>query len=664
MSDKFYISTPIYYPSNKLHIGNSYTTVLADYIARYERLRGKEVFFLTGTDEHGQKIEKKATERHLAPRAFTDEVVAWIKELWRSLDISYDYYIRTVDEDHCRRVQMIFQKLYDQGDIYKGAYQGWYCTPCETFWTGTQLLTGNLCPDCNRPVETAQEECYFFRLSKYQDRLLQLYKERPDFLVPTARVNEMVKNFIEPGLQDLAVSRTSFKWGVPVPFDPKHVIYVWIDALSNYITALHYPDERQTLPDIWQNSLQLLGKDIVRFHAIIWPALLMALNLPLPKKLYAHGWLMFKDDKMSKSKGNVVDPLILTQRYGVDAIRYYLLSELPYGADGHFSNESLIERININLANDLGNLYSRSLAMFVKYFAGEIPQDLKPEATAFDADLEQTLVKQISIYHRCFKENQYSNSLAAIFVLIQRANKYIDETSPWVLAKQEDKKAELLSVILHLLETLRQIALCLYPAMPSSMLRILSGLGQATDKTNLIAQFKEVGSWHNFSCQGTLQTSEPIFPRLDMKKEIDYLNGLLEAQKAAAQAKQEPEKQTAAKVQSESEEKQTVELSDFAKLELRIGTVVKCERVAKSDKLLHETINIGNDRLLSVVSGIARYYTPEEMLGKQVVLLCNLPARKLKGIVSEAMLLTAENPDGSIRLLTVADKVQDGAIIA
>ena len=348
MSDKFYISTPIYYPSNKLHIGNSYTTVLADYIARYERLRGKEVFFLTGTDEHGQKIEKKATERHLAPRAFTDEVVAWIKELWRSLDISYDYYIRTVDEDHCRRVQMIFQKLYDQGDIYKGAYQGWYCTPCETFWTGTQLLTGNLCPDCNRPVETAQEECYFFRLSKYQDRLLQLYKERPDFLVPTARVNEMVKNFIEPGLQDLAVSRTSFKWGVPVPFDPKHVIYVWIDALSNYITALHYPDERQTLPDIWQNSLQLLGKDIVRFHAIIWPALLMALNLPLPKKLYAHGWLMFKDDKMSKSKGNVVDPLILTQRYGVDAIRYYLLSELPYGADGHFSNESLIERININ----------------------------------------------------------------------------------------------------------------------------------------------------------------------------------------------------------------------------------------------------------------------------------------------------------------------------
>lgn len=657
MQEKFYVSTPIYYPSNKLHIGNSYTTVLADYVARYQRLLGKEVFFLTGTDEHGQKIEKVAKENGLTPLEFTNGIVAWIKELWKQLDISYDYYIRTVDDDHCRRVQAIFQKLYDQGDIYKSVYKGWYCTPCETFLTETQLTEDKLCPDCHRAVETAEEECYFFRLSHYQDRLLQLYRDNPNFLVPTARVNEMVKNFIEPGLQDLAVSRTSFSWGVPVPFDPKHVIYVWIDALSNYITALHYPDEE--LPDIWQNSLQLLGKDIVRFHAIIWPALLMALNLPLPKQLYAHGWLMFKDDKMSKSKGNMVDPMVLTERYGVDPIRYYLLSELPFGADGHFSNESLIERINIHLANDLGNLYSRSVAMFVKYFQGQIPTDLQSQATDFDADLETVLQQTIAKYHQCFQENQYSNSLAAIFVLIRRANKYIDETCPWLLAKDENQRAKLLSVMLHLLEVLRQVALCLYPAMPSSMLAMLAGLGQNTDKTHLIEMFKTVGTWQNFKTTEVLTNTKPLFPRLDMDKEIDYLNSLLAEQKAAL-----AQKEQAAKQQKQEEKTATIDFADFLKLDLRVGTILNCEKVLGTDKLLHEEIDLGELGKRHVVSGIAEYYQPDELIGKQVVLICNLPERKIKGIQSQAMLLTAVDADQKIRIISPEVAVKNGAKIS
>lgn len=656
MQEKFYISTPIYYPSNKLHIGNSYTTVLADYVARYQRLLGKEVFFLTGTDEHGQKIEKIAKEKGLAPLEFTNDIVAWIKELWQKLDVSYDYYIRTTDADHCQRVQAIFQKLYDQGDIYKGVYKGWYCTPCETFWTETQISEDKLCPDCNRAVEKAEEECYFFRLSKYQKRLLQLYHDNPNFLVPSSRVNEMVKNFIEPGLQDLAVSRTSFAWGVPVPFDPKHVIYVWIDALSNYITALHYPEEE--LPEIWQNSLQLLGKDIARFHAIIWPALLMALNLPLPKQLYAHGWLMFKDDKMSKSKGNMVDPMVLTERYGVDPIRYYLLSELPFGGDGHFSNESLIERINIHLANDLGNLYSRSVAMFVKYFAGQIPSDLEATATEFDSDLEIVLQKAVDKYHQCIRENQHANSLAAIFTLIRRANKYIDETCPWLLAKDDSKKAELLSVMLHLLEVLRQVALCLYPAMPKSMLTMLAGLGQKTELANLIEMFKTVGTWQAFKTESVLSNAKPLFPRLDMDKEIDYLNGLLEAQKSALENK----KQTT--VKAASKENTSIEFADFLKLDLRVGTVLTCEKVKGADKLLHEVIDLGELGERHVVSGIAEYYQPADLIGQQVVVLCNLPERKLKGIKSQAMVLTAVDAEQRIRIIKPAVKVNNGSKIS
>ncbi|KXB42397.1 methionine--tRNA ligase [Amygdalobacter nucleatus] len=656
MQEKFYISTPIYYPSNKLHIGNSYTTVLADYVARYQRLLGKEVFFLTGTDEHGQKIEKVAQEKGLKPLEFTNGIVAWIKELWQKLDISYDYYIRTTDADHCKRVQAIFQKLYDKGDIYKNVYKGWYCTPCETFLTDTQVGAEHLCPDCNRPVETAEEECYFFRLSHYQDRLLKLYHDNPDFLVPNSRVNEMVKNFIEPGLQDLAVSRTSFSWGVPVPFDPKHVIYVWVDALSNYITALHYPDE-PVLPEIWHNSLQILGKDIVRFHAIIWPALLMALDLPLPKKLYAHGWLMFKDDKMSKSKGNIVDPMVLTDRYGVDPIRYYLLSELPYGGDGHFSNESLIERINIHLANDLGNLYSRSVAMFVKYFQGKVPSDCKPVSTAFDTDLEAALEQAISKYHKCFEENQYSNSLAAVFTLVRRANKYIDETAPWILAKDESKKGELLDVMLHLLEVLRQVALCLYPAMPNSMLTLLNGLGQKTELTELVNEFKTVGKWQAFSSKETLVNASPLFPRLDMDKEINFLNDLLAKQQAALAKKSEPTSEEATNCK-------LIDFSDFTKLDMRVGTVISCEKVKGADKLLHELIDLGSLGQRHIVSGIAEQYQAEELVGKQVVVLCNLPKRKLKGIESEAMLLTAVDQAGNLRLLQPEQKIENGSKIS
>lgn len=704
LKQQFYVSTPIYYPSNKLHIGNSYTTVLADYIARYHRLSGKDVFFLTGTDEHGQKIEKTAAEAGTEPQAFVDGIVAWIKELWEKMDISYDYFIRTTDEEHVRRVQAIFVKLYEQGDIYKGEYEGWYCTPCEAFWTETQL-NEQLCPDCGRAVDKAKEECYFFRLSKYQPALLDLFARNADWLVPDNRVREMVSNFLEPGLQDLAVSRTSFKWGIPVPFDERHVIYVWLDALTNYITALGY-QPGLTLPDSWSESLQLLGKDIVRFHAIIWPAFLMALDLPLPKQLYAHGWLTFKDDKMSKSKGNVIDPMFLCERYGVDSIRYFLLREMPYGGDGRFSNEALIERINVDLANDLGNLYSRTMAMSVKYFAGLLPPVAEREATAFDSALIAVLQENIAAYHQAIAANRHAESLGHIWQIISRANKYIDETCPWILAKDENKSGELANVLAKLLEILRQTAIALLPAMPGSMKHILTGLHQETDEASLIAAFAKLGQWSEFETVAPLAAASPLFPRLDLEKEVAFLNDLLAKQQAAAAKKAELAqgdveaccKQLAASssgsescsenkscseqesgvvkgelsasanapadVAANESEQALISFDDWLKLDLRIGEVIACEKVPKADKLLHETVKLADGEIREVVSGIAEHYQPEELIGKQVVLLCNLPERKLRGIVSQAMILTAVKDDGGVVLLQPEQVVDNGAKIA
>ena len=648
MSKKYYITTPIYYASGDLHIGHCYTTVICDAISRFKRMNGYDVFYLTGTDEHGQKVEQKAIQAGKTPKQYVDDVVSKIKDLWKLLDIQYDKFIRTTDDYHEKAVQKIMEKLLANGDLYKDAYEGWYCTPCESFWTESQLKDGK-CPDCGREVKLMKEESYFFRLSKYQDRLVKYYEENPEFISPKSRMNEMINNFIKPGLKDLCVSRTSFKWGIPLTFDDKHVVYVWVDALSNYITALGYlQDNDENFKKYWPADLHMVGKEIVRFHTIIWPALLMALDLPLPKQVYGHGWLLLGGDKMSKSKTNVVDPHFLVDRYGIDAMRYYLLREIPFGSDGTYTNEMLIKRINTDLANIYGNLVHRTLAMLEKYYGGVIPAP--GASTELDEECKAMCEKLLDKCIEDMDKLDAPRALSNIMDVLARANKYIEETSPWTLDKNGDRE-RLGTVMYNLCEMIRVANVMLQPYITESPKKVFEAFGTPADKQTFESVVKFGGTIPN------TQTTKmaPLFGRIDEAKEIEFLNKYSEDLAKKAEKKEEKKMEQPENTVNINE----ITIDQFMTIKLKVGEILTAEKVENADKLLKFSVKVGEETR-TIVSGIAKYYTPEELIGQQVVVVANLKPAKLRGIESQGMLLCACN-DEDVVLVAPIKRVKDGS---
>lgn len=647
----FYLTTPIYYPSDNLHIGHTYTTVAADVIKKFKKMQGYDVYFVTGTDEHGQKIQGKAKEAGISPKEYVDNIVADIKKLWKLLEIDYDTFIRTTDPHHEKAVQDIFTKLYEKGEIYKSTYKGHYCTPCEAFWAESQLVDGK-CPDCNREVHLAEEEAYFFRLSKYRDKLLKLYEENPDFIQPESRKNEMINNFLKDGLEDLCVSRTSFDWGVKVPFDPAHVVYVWIDALACYITSLGYGTENDdNFKKYWPANIHLVGKEIVRFHTIIWPALLMALDIEIPKKIFGHGWILFEDDKMSKSKGNVIYPEPIIELYGIDAFKYFLLREFSFGQDGSFHREKFLQRLNSDLANDLGNLVSRTVTMIEKYNEGTIPLSAKEDE--IDAQLKEMAINTAPRVEEYMEKLNFSQALEEIWKFIRRTNKYIDETTPWILAN-EGKKDRLDTVLYNLSESLRIISILIKPFMEKTSLEIRNQLG-----LNEEILWEDTKVWGKLTAGVKVGKRKIIFPRLDIREELKKLN---EANEKLIEERSKRKKESKVE-EAKKEEVQEITIDDFAKVQLRVAEVISCENHPKADRLYVLKLKLGEEER-QVVSGIKEYYSPEDLVGKKVIVVANLKPVKLRGVESKGMILAAEDSEGNLTLLSTLEDIASGATIS